>query len=496
MKDNLDNINPVSKTLLVIGIVLLAVATLGAIYWTLDNNYSVLFNKLDSRDAALIVEQLEKQEVPYQLADNGTTIKVAQDDVHQVRLQLMNSEAKLISGVGFELFDGSDFGMTEFVQKINYQRALQGELSRTIASLDEIKYARVHLVMPESSLFKKEGNQSTASVTVFLKEGAVLGGSQVAGIQRLVASAVPDMDKNSVIVVNQNGVALSKNSTQNGSPEMVSDRLRMRQEVEQYLAQKANSVLEKAFGPNQALVNVDVSLDLDRIQSTTEDVIAPDDKEDVLYRRRVTKSNVEKKQDKVSTESEYKLGKKIKQVVSAPGGVRQISVGIVVPGDTPKSRIHKIEQLVAASVGLDTKRGDQIVVHAVEFSGNPQQRINTLADVGTGTRVMPRNQMHDVSKEGLDQEMRGFIDTILPRNAHAASEVRQEETLNQAQVFQVLLIFFGLVSLGLLVFLLRPRKVVEQGILSEAERMRLLQQMQQWINNSDKTGVNDKVESK
>jgi len=146
-----------AKSSLVVGLIVIVLVTLGAVYWALSGSYAVLFKDLEDRDAAAVVSELEESKVPFKLKDGGRTILVPEDSVHRIRLQTMSSDARLTGGVGFELFDSSDFGMTEFVQKINYQRALQGELTRTIASLDEIKYARVHLVMPESSIFRQEG---------------------------------------------------------------------------------------------------------------------------------------------------------------------------------------------------------------------------------------------------------------------------------------------------------------------------------------------------
>src|SRR5258706_7646705 len=166
---------------LALGVVALAVA-LG--FWVFQTNYQVLFSDLDSRDAGAIVEELKRIKVPYKVADGGSKILVDEKTVHETRLRLMGKGVPLSGGVGFEIFDNKDVGMTEYTQKINYQRALQGELARTILSISQVKQARVHLVIAETALFKRQKAKPKASVSLVLKPGSVLAGEQIAGIQR------------------------------------------------------------------------------------------------------------------------------------------------------------------------------------------------------------------------------------------------------------------------------------------------------------------------
>ena len=354
-----------AKGSLVIGLIVIILVTLGAIYWALSTSYAVLFKDLEERDAAAVVSELEESKISYKLKDGGRTILVPEENVHRIRLQTMSSEARLTGGVGFELFDSSDFGMTEFVQKINYQRALQGELTRTIASLDEIKFARVHLVMPESSIFRQEGKTASAAVTLFMKEGYNLKEQQIVGIQKLVASSVPGMNVSAVTVTNQNGVVMSQNIAEESGDGIVSQRLQMRKEVESYLTNKVTKILAGAFGENKALVSIDVALNMDKVMTTMENVLPAKESQTGIVRQRETKNTSDKKSDHVTTEIEYQLGKKVDQIATAPGGISHISVSVIVPRDTTNMRILQIEELVAAAVGLSKKRGDEIVVHAV-----------------------------------------------------------------------------------------------------------------------------------
>ncbi|MCX7274072.1 MAG: flagellar basal-body MS-ring/collar protein FliF [Burkholderiales bacterium] len=173
-------------------------------------DYQTLFADLDPQDAASMVAELDKLHVPYRLNAEGTAIQVDSAQVHALRLKLMGKSSAMRGGVGFEIFNNTDFGMTEFAQKINYQRALQGELTRTIQSLDEVKTARVHLVLPESGLFKKNGQKPKASITLAMKDGRSLPPEQVLGIQRLVAAAVPEIEPGAVTIADHQGVTLTR----------------------------------------------------------------------------------------------------------------------------------------------------------------------------------------------------------------------------------------------------------------------------------------------
>ena len=172
--------------------------------------YSVLFSRLTEADAAGIVTELKKQKVDYQLADGGTTIRVPAPRVHDIRLALMSSGTPIAGGVGFEIFDRQGLGATEQSQRVSFQRALQGELARTVGALDGVEQARVHLVLPESTLFRRDRQEARASVSLKLEPGVVLQREQIFGIQRLMAAAVPGLDIGRVVVTDQHGLTLSR----------------------------------------------------------------------------------------------------------------------------------------------------------------------------------------------------------------------------------------------------------------------------------------------
>ncbi|MBS0253864.1 MAG: flagellar M-ring protein FliF [Proteobacteria bacterium] len=172
------------------------------------------FTALKPGDAVLIVDELKRQKTPYELADNGTAILVPRDVVDATRVAVLGGDLPLKGTVGFELFSKSDIGLTEFAQKINYQRALQGELARTLMSMANVDSARVHITLPETGIFQEDHRPAKASVTVTPKPGAAIDGRTVIGIQRLVASAVNDLEAANVVVLDGSGRQLSADAPQ------------------------------------------------------------------------------------------------------------------------------------------------------------------------------------------------------------------------------------------------------------------------------------------
>ena len=387
IKDFWQCLGRVARLGLIAGAACIVALTAVAGWWLLRTEYQVLFADLTPQDAAAMTAELERQKVPYTLGDEGaggSTILVDKRDVYKTRIKLMGKDIPLHGAVGFELFNNSDFGMTEFAQKINYQRALQGELTRTILSLSEIRDARVLLALPEQGLFKQATSKTKASITLTLKPGQALRTDQVAGIQRLVAAAVPGVATQDVTIVDQTGVALTR-AAGDGDGEGGSGRLDYKRDTETYLSRKASDVLERALGAGQALASVDVTLDMDRVQTTTEDVVASPAKSGqvqtgVLVRERESTREVgaplndhgpaERRGGTLGgsaqREVEYAVGRRVEQVMKQPGSIRRIHVVAVVKKVLDASQQEQIRKLVVASVGAVTERGDTVVVHSMD----------------------------------------------------------------------------------------------------------------------------------
>ena len=367
-----------SRVVLGIGIVVILVAGAVVAWWALRPEQAVLFSKLTDVDAAGIVAELKKQKVEYQLADGGSTIKVPAERVHDIRLALMTSGAPIAGGVGFEIFDRQGLGATEQSQRVSYQRALQGELARTIGALDGVVQARVHLVLPESTLFRRDRQEARASVSMKLEPGVVLQNAQIFGIQRLVAAAVPGLDIGRVVVTDQHGITLSASDALTVGGGTGEGRLSMKREVEEYVTRKIVALLDRAYGPGRAIVSVDATLNFDEVRRTVQDLL-PGASGNVRRRRQTTGGAVpadpastfdnEPAATRGTTDTEYDYGRRVEQVVAAPGGVTRLSVGVIVPGATDLAMQNRIEDLVRVAAGISDARGDQVVVQSLDGLG-------------------------------------------------------------------------------------------------------------------------------
>lgn len=238
---------PVVGQIALAGVTALLIVALLVGGWMLTRpKYEVLFRDLRPADAATIVAQLEKDKTPYRLDDGGATILTPAARLDETRLAIMGADLPLKGTVGFELFNKSDMGLTEFAQRINYQRALQGELSRTIMTIDAVDTARVHLTLPEPSIFRADRKPAKASVTLTTRPGRVLTPETVAGIQRLVGASVPDLDVGNVVVLNAQGSLVA------GAPVEVvetdaSATLQQTRAIEQFYAAALRRALEPLY---------------------------------------------------------------------------------------------------------------------------------------------------------------------------------------------------------------------------------------------------------
>lgn len=219
-------------------------------------DYVVLASGLRAEDASAIVAELDKRGTTYRIEDGGATIRVPAGEADATRVAIAGSDAAARGQIGFELFNKSDMGLTNFAQKINYQRALQGELVRTITAMEGIDTARVHLGMPERSLFRGERTEPTAAVTVTMKPGRIPDPARVAGIQRLVAAAVPDLIEAKVVVLDGQGRVISP-AAASSQP---ASELDERQAIQAYYAARARVVVEPVLGPGKFSIRALVQL--------------------------------------------------------------------------------------------------------------------------------------------------------------------------------------------------------------------------------------------
>lgn len=349
-------------------LVALVASLIAAGYFALRPRYQVLFRDLKPQDAATIVAELERQKVPFRVDESSSAVLVPAADAQVMRLKLMSSDMRLQGAVGFELFNNSDLGITDFAQKVNYQRALQGELARTIMSLDEIELARVHLAFPDSSIFRRADDRPKASVALFMRSGHTLGPDTVRGIQRLVAAAVPQLSAADVTVLDQRGEPAAGRDVPVDDPHYA-----LKHALEREYERKIGVQIAPLLGARHATVSVDATLNFDQVRVTNESDLNRPIASAGSAGIPLPPSSVNAKgigapglPPLPSTPSSdgTRTERKLEQVVSAPGSLKHLSVGVVIDGTLPEETLTQLKSVTAAAVGADGSRGDTVVIFA------------------------------------------------------------------------------------------------------------------------------------
>ncbi|EGT3608797.1 flagellar basal body M-ring protein FliF [Morganella morganii] len=247
-----------------------AIAVIVALFlWMRSPDYRVLLSNLSAKDGGDIVSQLTQMNMPYQLADNGSAILVPADKVHELRLKLAQAGLPKGGNTGFELLDKEQFGISQFSEQVNYQRALEGELSRTIESLSPVQTARVHLAIPKPTLFVREQKSPTASVTVGLLPGRALDEGQISAIVHMVSGSVSGLTSSNVIIVDQTGRLLTNND--NSQQSVSTSQMRLTRETEARLKQRIEDLLAPLVGRANVQAQVTAQVDYSKVEQTAEE---------------------------------------------------------------------------------------------------------------------------------------------------------------------------------------------------------------------------------
>lgn len=369
-----------------IGTVALVILLIAASVWVFWPKQQVLFANLAPEDASQITTQLDKHKIPYKLADGGATILTAPDLIAKARLQVFSQEVTLKSGVGLELFSGNDLGMTEFSQHVNFVRALQGELTRTLLAIEGVESARVHIAMPERTTRRSQGNNTKVAITLNAKQAVTP--ETVRGIQRLAAAAIPGVSQSDVVILDGKGnlltssVAPSANSKETGS--QFTGQLEQKASIESYLEKKAKKLLV-SIAPPPAKVEalVDVTLTEQQRQITREEII-PSGKMNglpigVLQKGRFHKENTSEAVNNTSSEDEGVLaskpassssqddfefisGRQVEHIENPIGAVERINLSVVITGNLPANAEVALRQTLSRALGLNSKRGDDVAI--------------------------------------------------------------------------------------------------------------------------------------
>ena len=247
----------------------IAIAIISIIYlWAKDDSYSVLFSNLNDKDGGEIISQLDKMNIPYKFSSSGSTILIPEDKVYDTRLRIAQQGLPKGGAVGFELLDKESFGMSQFNEQINYQRALEGELSRTISIISSIDDARVHLAMPKPSLFVRERKFPSASVALTLLPGRSLSQGQIDAIIHLISSSVPELQADKVTIIDQHGHLLTGENYRDRNANVA--QLEFSERIENSVRERVEKIIIPILGKNNVRVQVNAEVDFSRQESTSE----------------------------------------------------------------------------------------------------------------------------------------------------------------------------------------------------------------------------------
>lgn len=392
--------------------------------WTQQPDMQVLFANLAVDDASGIIDKLKDAKVPYETTNGGTTILVPNAQVHDLRLEMAGQGLPHGGGVGYEIFDRTTMGMSDFVQKLNYRRALQGELARTITQMPEVERARVHLAIPERRLFATEQDRARASVVVSLRASQTLTKAQIQGVVHLVSSSVEGLQARDVTVVDGHGNLLSNTSTDE-SAGLSGTQMEYQRTLEKDIETRIQTMLERIVGVNKAVVRVSSVLDFRKIE-TTEERYDPNGQVVRSEQRgqerssgvngtsggvpgvesnvpggteaeggQTSSNNNQTKNETVN----YEISRTVSRIVEPTGTIKKLSVAVLVDGtyeggkageataDQPKKYVarseeemKRIEDIVKKAMGYSTERQDQVEVVSIQFGLGPEEPVGTAVE--------------------------------------------------------------------------------------------------------------------
>ncbi len=431
-----------------VGIAAIIALLSGAWMWGQTPDYRVLYSNLSDRDGGAIIESLQQLNIPYKFAEGGGALLVPSGLVHEARMKLASQGLPKGGNVGFELMENQRFGITQFAEQVNYQRALEGELARSIQAIGAVASARVHLAIPKPSVFVKEQLKPTASVVLNLQGGRMLDAGQVSAIVHMVSSSVPEMSSKDVTVVDQNGTLLSASHDGSGNEALDASQLKYVQQIEQNYIKRIESLLIPLLGKENVRAQVTAEIDFARVEQTAE-IFKPNQNpaETAVRSQQSSESlngsginggggvpgalsnqppvpataplttpaatepaatdapNITSSQ-KDSTVN-YEVDRTIRHTVMPVGSIKRLSVAVVVNGNRvtidakgkssskPFSDEEKeqINNLIRDAVGFDQNRGDALNVQMATFENNKE----TVEE----TPIWQRADMIELAKELL-----------------------------------------------------------------------------------------------
>ncbi|MCH8557578.1 MAG: flagellar M-ring protein FliF [Balneolia bacterium] len=400
-------LNPAQRSMFA-GLAVVFVVLIGLMfYWALKPDYTLLFGSMQPDIAANVVEQLDAEGVSYRLENGGASIYVHSDKVHELRLRLASSGLIQSDIKGYELFDENALGMTDFMQQVNKKRALEGELARSINSIDQVDFSRIHLVLPERRPFQQTSVAASASVILTMRNGARLSQDQVKGMVSLIAGSVEGLEPDDVVILDQSGNRLTDSLRGQGGLASGSMQLELRETVEAYLTERAQTMLDISLGPGNSLVRVSVEHDFDRIVRES-DIIDPDSRTIISEERRseslideasqqvpideFTPINqrgqtvvVNNRNNESSTQTRnYEVNRTREVFERSHGDIKRISASILLNQKRvqvedengnmvwenqpfPQDELNEFREVVRVALGMQPTRGDELTLTQLVF---------------------------------------------------------------------------------------------------------------------------------
>jgi flagellar M-ring protein FliF len=445
MTDMIRSLTAKQRTSLLGLTLLLVVLTVSAIVWVIKTNYHSVPGVTGIASSALI-EKFEQNGLDYKYTADGQLL-INQEQLGKSQLLLEQTKTGSYTSHGLELFDNTDYGMTEYTQKVTLQRALQGELERTLSSMSYIQYARVHLTLTDKKLFSRERIPAKASVTLFTNPDVEISSANITGVQSLVAAAVDGLPAKNVTVFSGDGKQISQSSSKEDT---VGSKSNSKEAV---LTEKIENLLGLYLEQKQFAVSVTIEVNRSKIDSVKRSVLVGAGGEGALLKKRITNthtsdSEVAKNQ---SEEVEYTHGSQTEQITHLAGDIKVLSVAVAIVADLSDSDLAKFKALIASAAGINSARGDNL---SVEY-------------------------FKPVIIESTDKNL---VESKVPAvvKEQATADVTEVESTS---IPTVLYIVFG--GLGVLILLTALFKT-QRGRLSHKEREAVLIEMSDWLSE----GVN------
>lgn len=393
-------------------IILTLVILVFALFIFNEPNYSVLFTNLSQEDAGKAIEYLQSEKIPYQVDEADQTIRVPKEKVYEARLALAGKGVPSSGVIGYEIFDKNTMGMSDFMQKLNFKRALEGELSRTIMQQAGVEAARVHIVFPAKSVFKDEQKEPTSSVVLKLSSGAGLSQQNIQAIANLVAGSVEGLRPEKVTIVDTKGNLLTRNQDDGSFGVTTGKQYELKSAVENYLASKAQTILDNVLGYGNSVIRINADIDFNQIEKTmelydpeTQVAISEQTIKSESGGKSISDSNVVLTEN---TTTNYEVSKTVQRVIEGAGNIKRLTLAAVINGVTKEikqgeevkkvieprtdEQMKKLEEIIKQAVGFNAERNDEVSVVTMPFE---TQEMDDLTETDNAL-FMPINDLSNV----------------------------------------------------------------------------------------------------